>query len=200
MRIITGSARGKVLKTLEGEATRPTAEKVKEAVFSAIQFDIEGRSFLDLFAGSGQMGLEALSRGASRATFIDASADAMAVVKENARRTGFFDASHFLVSDYRSYIRKASGRDAFDIIFIDPPYAERIVSDAIRRILDASLAKKGALIIAESEEEDVLGDDAMFKERFFVVKKKRYGRSYITILRLDSDPLGGESEETDHAK
>ena len=73
MRIITGTARGKVLKTLEGEATRPTAEKVKEAVFSAIQFEIEGRSFLDLFAGSGQMGLEALSRGASSATFIDAS-------------------------------------------------------------------------------------------------------------------------------
>ena len=200
MRIITGSARGKVLKTLEGEATRPTAEKVKEAVFSAIQFDIEGRSFLDLFAGSGQMGLEALSRGASRATFIDASADAMAIVKENARRTGFFDVSHFLVSDYRSYIRKASGRDAFDIIFIDPPYAERIASDAIRRILDASLAKRGALIIAESEEEDVLSEDETLKERFFVVKKKRYGRSYITILRLDSDPLKEESEETDYAE
>ena len=102
MRIITGSARGIALKTLEGEATRPTAEKVKEAVFSALQFDLEGRRFLDLFAGSGQMGLEALSRGASHATFIDASRDAMEVVKANAKKTGFFDRSHFLVSDFRS--------------------------------------------------------------------------------------------------
>ena len=99
MRIITGSARGAVLKTLEGERTRPTAEKVKEAVFSALQFDLEGRTFLDLFAGSGQMGLEALSRGARKATFIDESREAMEIVKANAQKTGFFDASHFFVPE-----------------------------------------------------------------------------------------------------
>ena len=184
MRIITGTARGKVLKTLEGEATRPTAEKVKEAVFSAIQFDIEGRRFLDLFAGSGQMGLEALSRGASHATFIDASLDAMAVVKENAKKTGFFECSHFLVSDYRNYIRKAEGRDRFDLIFIDPPYAERIAADAIERILKASLAADGAIFVAESEEEDIFASKKELQEKFETVKKKKYGRTYITILRL----------------
>ena len=189
MRIITGTARGKILKTLEGEATRPTAEKVKEAVFSAIQFEIEGRSFLDLFAGSGQMGLEALSRGASCATFIDASADAMAVIKENARKTGFFDRSHFLISDYRNYIRKAAGRDAFDIIFVDPPYAERCAGDAIERILKASLAKRGALFIAESEEENIFEGREALWEKFTVIKKKKYGRTHITILRLTVNDL-----------
>lgn len=192
MRIITGSARGKALKTLSGEATRPTAEKVKEAVFSAIQFDIEGRAFLDLFAGSGQMGLEALSRGAASATFIDSSADAIAIVKDNAKHTGFFGQSHFLISDYRSYIRKAAGRDRFDLIFIDPPYAERIAADAIERILAADLAKDGAIFIAESEEEDVLEGHEALAEKFFTVKKKKYGRAHITILRLLPKESTGE--------
>ena len=183
MRIITGQARGIALKTLEGEATRPTAEKVKEAVFSAIQFDIEGRSFLDLFAGSGQMGLEALSRGASCATFIDASQDAIAIVKENAKKTGFFDASHFLASDYRNYIRKASGRDAFDIVFIDPPYAQRLAADAVERLLAASLLKPGATVITESEEEDIFEGRESLSSHFTVLKRKKYGRSYITILQ-----------------
>ncbi len=193
MRIITGISRGKVLKTLEGEATRPTSEKVKEAVFSAIQFDLEGRSFLDLFAGSGQMGLEALSRGARCATFIDASPDAMAVIKENAKRTGFFESSHFLVSDYRNYIRKAAGRDAFDIVFIDPPYAERCAGEAIERLIKASLIKGGALVITESEEEDVFEGREDVRARFDVVKSKKYGRAYITILRfLAPDPIEEE--------
>ena len=187
MRIITGKARGIALKTLEGEATRPTSEKVKEAVFSAIQFDIEGRRFLDLFAGSGQMGLEALSRGASHATFIDASADAVAIAKENAKKTGFFAESHFLASDYRNYIRKAAEKDAFDIVFIDPPYAERIAGDAVERLLRASLLKPAALVITESEEEDVFAGKEDVRERFELLKSKKYGRTYITILRLISD-------------
>ena len=91
MRIITGSAKGKKLVSLEGDATRPTSERIKEAVFSSIQFDVEGRRVLDLFAGSGQMGLEALSRGAAKATFIDLSREAMDIVKQNARTTGFLD-------------------------------------------------------------------------------------------------------------
>ena len=123
MRIITGKAKGKKLFTLEGEATRPTSERIKGAIFSAIQFDIEGRRVLDLFAGSGQMGLEALSRGAVGATFIDSSREAMEIVKKNARATGFFDTSKFIVSDGANYLRKAAGREKYDLVFIDPPYA-----------------------------------------------------------------------------
>ena len=137
------------------------------------------------------MGLEALSRGAERATFIDASVEAMAIVKENAKRTGFFESSHFLVSDYRSYIRKAEGRDRFDLIFIDPPYAERIAADAVERILKASLAAPGAIFITESEEEDIFEGKAELAKKFDLVKKKKYGRTYITILRYcPSDEIG----------
>lgn len=188
MRIITGSARGIPLKTLEGEQTRPTAEKVKEAVFSSLQFDLEGRRILDLFAGSGQMGLEALSRGAAAATFIDASADAIAVVKENAKKTGFFEKSHFLISDYRNYLRKAAGRDVFDIIFIDPPYAERLAADAVRRLTDGGFCHAGTLIVTESEEEDIFAKDPALAELFDVLKEKQYGRTFIHILaRKEAD-------------
>ena len=189
MRIITGKARGIPLKTLEGERTRPTAEKVKEAIFSAIQFDLEERSFLDLFAGSGQMGLEALSRGARKATFIDESREAMEIVKANAKKTGFFDQSHFLVSDYRNYLRKAKGGERFDIVFIDPPYAERIALDAACRVIESRLAKYGTLFVLESED-DILADERFPAELFEVVKAKKYGRSFVHILRF----IGGEEE------
>ena len=181
MRIITGSARGIALKTLEGERTRPTSEKVKEAVFSALQFDLEGRTFLDLFAGSGQMGLEALSRGAVRAVFIDEGRDAMEIVKENAKKTGFFEKSHFLVSDYRNYLRKAAGREAFDVVFIDPPYAERIAKDAMLRVIDAGMAKHGTLFVLESEEEDVLSGEE--RPDLEIKKVKKYGRTWVHIYR-----------------
>ena len=121
MRIITGIAKNTKLNTLEGENTRPTAERTKEAIFSALQFDMDGRTVLDLFAGSGQMGLEALSRGAVSAMFVDASPEAMAVIKDNAKRTNFFSLSRFLISDYRSYIRKAGGKDQYGLILLDPP-------------------------------------------------------------------------------
>ena len=184
MRIITGSARGAALKTLEGERTRPTAEKVKEAVFSALQFDLEGRSFLDLFAGSGQMGLEALSRGARRAVFIDESREAMEIVKENAKKTGFFDLSHFLVSDYRNYLRKAAGKEKFDIVFIDPPYAAELVGDALARILSSDLARPGCLLVCESGSPDIFKGHEEIASRFETVKYQRYGIAHVHILRL----------------
>ena len=184
MRIITGSARGAVLKTLEGERTRPTAEKVKEAIFSALQFDLEGRSFLDLFAGSGQMGLEALSRGARRAVFIDESREAMDIVKANAKRTGFFEKSHFLVSDYRNYLRKASGSERFDIVFIDPPYALRAVAPTLKSLLDADMLKETSIVVCESEEADVFEKMPEMRERFEVIKNAKYGVAHVTLLAV----------------
>ena len=186
MRIITGSAKGKTLTTLPGEETRPTAEKVKEAIFSALQFELEGRRVLDLFAGSGQLGLEALSRGAEHVMFVDASMDAMAVVKENARRTGFFDQCRYLVSDYRNYLRKAAGKDSYHIILIDPPYAMHAASDALERILAGELALPGCILVVESEEEDVFAGKAELSSRFTLRKAKRYGRTYLHILELNA--------------
>ena len=147
LKIITGSAKGKILKTLEGEATRPTSSRIKEALFSSIQFDIANRAVLDLFAGSGGLGLEALSRGAMSCTFIDSAREAIDIVKQNATATGFFSVSKYLVSDYRNYIRKASGRDRFDLVFIDPPYAMQCCSDAASYLNGAVIAADGGITI-----------------------------------------------------
>ncbi len=182
MRIITGLAKGKKLKTLEGDATRPTSERMKEAIFSAIQFDIEERTVLDLFAGCGQLGLEALSRGATSAMFVDASADAIAIIKNNAQETGFFSQSRFLISDYRNYIRKASGRESFDLVFIDPPYALNAAGEAIERLARANLLKVGAIIVAESATPDVLEGHEDIRPFFTDLRHKTYGPSHIHIM------------------
>ena len=191
MRIITGSAKGKKLVSLEGDNTRPTSERIKEAVFSSIQFDVEGRRVLDLFAGSGQMGLEALSRGAEKATFIDLSREAMEIVKQNAKITGFFDVSHFLVSDWRNYIRKASGREQFDLVFVDPPYAMECCADAAAHLAKSELIIPGAIVVLESGEEEISMDDPRLSG-YRVIKSTHYGKkTFVNILFYE----GAEVEE-----
>ena len=183
MRIITGSARGVRLETLAGEdVTRPTAERVKEAVFSAIQFDIEGRTVLDLFGGSGQMGLEALSRGASRAMFIDSSADAMAVIKKNAEKTRLAEDCTIICSDFSEFLRQRRGKEPFDIVFIDPPYAMRACKAAVEALLENRLLKPHGIMVLESAEPDPLGVGTPLSEKFEVVKSARYGAAYVNIL------------------
>lgn len=187
MRIITGRFKGKRLDTLPGDETRPTSERVKEAVFSSIQFSVAGRRVLDLFAGSGQMGLEALSRGAEAAMFVDASPDAIAIVKRNAEKCGVFSDCRYAITDYRSYLRKSRGRDLWDLIFIDPPYRLGCVPDALRRILEAGCAAADCLLVCESGEGDVFGGDEALAARFELVKEARYSITYITILRLKGE-------------
>ena len=148
MRIITGKAKGVRLKTLEGDTTRPTAERVKEAVFSMIQFDLEERSVLDLFAGSGQMALEALSRGASEATLVDKSAEAVAIIKENAAKTKLSDKCTVYRSDYLDFIRRFSGKQ-YDIVILDPPYALKMYAPALRALIKADMLKPTTLIICD---------------------------------------------------
>lgn len=180
LRIITGSAKGKKLKTLESDATRPTSDRIKEAIFSAIQFDIENRRVLDLFAGSGQLGLEALSRGAASSMFVDSAREAIEIVKENARTTGFSDVSKYLVSDWRNYIRKASGRAEFDLVFVDPPYAMECAADAARRLASSGLLAKGAILVLECGEEE---PDLSEEDGFEVIKSTHYGKkTYVLIL------------------
>ncbi len=190
MRIITGEARGVRLLTLAGEeTTRPTTERVKEAVFSAIQFEITGRRVLDLFAGSGQMGLEALSRGAASAMFVDASEEAMTVIKENIRRTRLGDRARHLVSDYRNYLRKARGREEFDLVFLDPPYAMHAVPEALHRLLDGGLVSSDCIFVCESDTPDLFeGEDAL-AARFVTKKTARYAKSYIHILKKKEETL-----------
>ena len=203
MRIITGSARGTKLDTLEGETTRPTTDKVKEAVFSMLQFDIEGRAVLDLFAGSGQLALEALSRGAARATLIDQSRDAVAVITANAKKTHLYEKCRISAADYTSFIRGAAGRDKYDIVFLDPPYNSGLLAASIKAIDSADILNAGAYIVCESDcdipvkakrarkdEEltaaavlnDVFGGSEELKSKFTVLKTTLYGRTRITLL------------------
>lgn len=175
VRIITGSAKGKKLVTLEGDTTRPTSDRIKGAMFSSIQFDIENRRVLDLFAGSGQLGFEALSRGAESVTFVDAEREAMEIVKKNAKSLGFFDKCKYSVADFRNYIRKASGRDKFDLVFIDPPYAMQCCVDALARLKAAELIIPGAIIVCESGEEEIDPSCESLAD-FEVVKSTSYGK------------------------
>jgi len=191
MRIITGSARGAVLTTLDGEATRPTPAKVKEAVFSSIQFDIEGRRILDLFAGSGQMGLEALSRGAEKATFVDSSREAISVITANAKKTHLYQKANVLCMDWKQYIRSAAGRNKFDIVFLDPPYALRLLPQVTAELYDADLLADGAILICEDERLG-LAEDVMVEARYQKIKEARYGRVSITYLT----PLSQDGESS----
>lgn len=181
LKIITGSAKGRKLITLEGEATRPTSERIKGAIFSSIQFDIENRRVLDLFAGSGQMGLEALSRGAASVSFVDSERAAMDIVKANATSTSFFDKCRYIVSDWRNYIRKASGKDKYDLVFIDPPYSLECCVDAVKRLSDGGLLERGAIIALESGSEVI---DVSELPNFEVLKSTSYGKKTAVNILL----------------
>lgn len=158
MRVITGLAKEKRLNTLEGESVRPTPERVKEAIFSAIQFDLEGRSFLDLFAGSGQMGIEALSRGAAYCLFADVNPQAADIIRKNVEAAGFTANSKVIRGDYAAVL---TGTDrTFDFIFLDPPYAAGLLLKAAE-LSQRVLAPQGVLICEHPKEQplpDTLGD------------------------------------------
>ena len=181
MRVITGTARGTRLQTLPGEdVTRPTPEIVKEAVFSSIQFELEGRTMLDLFAGSGQMGIEALSRGAAAATFVDSSRDAVKIISENIKKTHFEDRSTVITATAEQYIKTSRGKK-FDYVFLDPPYALRALPDTLAAIYDAGLLKETSVVICEDEKYFDNSDEKIFS-RYELKKAARYGRIIITYL------------------
>lgn len=184
MRIITGSRKGMKLKTPGGEeVTRPTAERVKEALFSMINFDLEGARVLDLFGGSGQLALEALSRGASYALIADADKEAVGVIRENVAKTKFVSMTRVIPSDYKRVIDTMRTGDIggrFDIVFLDPPYASGFIPDALRRLVAADLLSDRALIVCESDSDKPVTYEGFVQKRF-----ARYGRVYITLLEKE---------------
>lgn len=183
MRIITGSARGAKLITLEGEATRPTAERTKEAIFSMIQFDIEGRKVLDLFAGSGQMSLEALSRGASEAVLCDSSKEAAEVIRKNSQKTRLSEKVKLHVCDSLKLIPKL-GSEKYDLVFLDPPYALKLIPDVLRALIDYKCIKPTSIIVCESSQaEDVFCGDSDLEKLFVSKKSSKYGAAFVTIIQ-----------------
>ena len=180
MRVITGKARGINLKTPEGLQTRPTADRVKEALFSIIQFDIPGARVLDLFGGTGQLGIEALSRGAKSATFVDASSTACNLIRENLKRTRLQEESRVICSDYLAFLGRCS--EKYDIIFLDPPYAEVFLENALNRITEIDILQSGGIIITERPLEKELSMDFTGYSRS---KDYKYGKVLLTIYRKD---------------
>lgn len=174
MRVITGSARGRRLITLEGNDVRPTTDKVKEAIFSSIQFEIEGADVLDLFAGSGQLGIEALSRGAESACFVDNSKKSLEVVKQNLEMTGFTGCSEVYNMNASDFLKITDKK--FDFIFLDPPYnngfPEQILPLLSERI------KEGGKIFCEHEKNLVLEEEI---NDLRLKKIYKYGKIYVSL-------------------
>ena len=180
MRVITGTAKGKRLKTPEGLLTRPTAERVKEAVFSSIQFEIQQSKFLDLFAGSGQMGIEALSRGATTAVFVDSRREACKLVSENLKLAGFEKQGKVIQSDYMTFLKGC--HEKFDIIFLDPPYAEVFLENSLKSITEIDILADCGIIICERPADKLQDIDIPGLTR---VKDHKYGKTWVTLFRKE---------------
>lgn len=188
MRIITGTARGTKLDVPAGMTTRPTAERTKEAVFSSLQFNIRGRHVLDLFAGSGQMGLEALSRGAELAYFCDRSADAVKTIRSNAEKTHLADKCRIYSIDSQEFLLQNAGKLKFDIVFIDPPYSSGLVPLCLKKLVAGKLLTNGAMLVCETPRGvGAFGDDSDLGECFDATKTSVYGAAEISILRFRGD-------------
>ena len=180
MRVITGSSRGRRLVTPNGDAVRPTTDNVKESVFSIIQFSIEGRQFLDAFAGSGQMGIEALSRDAKHCVFVDNNPAAVAVIKENISDCKLIAESRVLNMDSLDYLKVAKGQ--FDIVLLDPPYNKGII-EKVLGALDAHLSDR-AIVVCEHEKELELAEEY---GRLKKHKRYKYGKIAVTIFKIPTE-------------
>ena len=180
MRVIAGSARGIQLKTPDGMKTRPTTDRVKEAMFSIIHFDIPGARVLDLFGGTGQLGIEALSRGAASATFVDQSDASCRLIKENLRRAKFEGLGKVIRGDYMEYLSRC--REEYDIILLDPPYAEVFLENALKRITEIDILRTGGIIVAERP----LGKELPWDfEGYTRSRDYKYGQILVTLYRKD---------------
>ena len=180
MRVIAGTARGVTLKTPEGMQTRPTTDRVKEALFSIIHFDLPGARVLDLFGGTGQLGIEALSRGASSATFVDQAEPACRLIRENLRRTKLENAGKVVWGDYMEYLSRC--REKYDIILLDPPYAEVFLENALKRIAEIDILQSGGIIVTERPAGKELPWDF---PGFTRSKDYKYGTILLTLYRKD---------------
>ena len=178
MRVISGSARGRRLKELQGMDTRPTTDKVKESLFNIIQFEIEGRRVLDLFGGTGQLGIEALSRGADHCTFVDMRKEAAALIRENLRLTGLSERSRVVQGDALSFL--SSCGEKFDVILLDPPYHTELLEKSVVRITEFDILREHGIMICESAAERELPALPPPYERG---REYRYGKIRLTVCR-----------------
>ena len=178
MRVITGTARGRKMKTLDGLDTRPTTDRIKESIFNIVQFDVEGRRVLDLFAGSGQMAIEAVSRGAASAVAIDCAAAAISVIRENVKTCNFQDQIRVMQADFKSFLKSDPGK--FDLIFLDPPYKGEMINNALDLIAQIDILSEGGIIVCET---DISSDVLRMEDSSYSYREYKYGRIKLTIVR-----------------
>ncbi len=184
MRIIAGTARSLPLKTVEGDDTRPTTDRIRETLFNILTGEVEGATILDLFAGSGAVGLEAVSRGAKHAVFVDHSAKAVSCIRANIAFTKFDAKCEVIRGDFLTALKRMEGRSAFDLIFLDPPYGQGLSAAALRYLRDSSLCDGQTLVIAE---ESVRFDpEELSAEGFTLLRDKRYKTNRHLFLRKET--------------
>ena len=183
MRIIAGKARRLPLKTLPGKDTRPTTDRIKETLFNMLAPELEGAYFLDLFAGSGQIGLEAISRGSAYCVFVDNNKKACEVIRDNMEFTKLADQCMLMNTDVRTAIRQLEGKFRFDLIFMDPPYHQDLEPDILHDLSQSMLLNEDALIIVEADEHT---DFSFVKELgYSILKEKIYKTNKHVFLSLD---------------
>ena len=181
MRIISGKARGTKLYTLDGTATRPTLDRVKESLFNIIQNDIEDSTVLDLFSGSGAIGLEFLSRGAKRAVLCDSSKDAIKIIKQNVQKTHFEEKAEVYNMEFTKLVERLQNQK-FDIIYIDPPYATDFIKISLEKIIEYELVNENTKIIVETDDETRILNQ-IEKMDVEITDKRKYGRATIIFLK-----------------
>ena len=180
MRVITGKARGIQLKTPQGMLTRPTADRVKEALFSIIRFDVANAWVLDLFGGTGQLGIEALSRGAASCTFVDQRKEAVALVRSNLKLCQLSDKARVVQGEGLSFL--STVREPFHLIFLDPPYKAELLENALKKIAEIDMLTENGIIICESPADKVLPE---LPQPYQKGREYRYGKIKITVYRKE---------------
>lgn len=181
MRVVAGSKRGAVLLSPKGDETRPTTDRVKENIFNLIQFDVSEKEVLDLFSGSGAMGIEALSRGALFCTFVDSSKSAIDIIKKNVAKTGFQGQSETVNSSFDVFLNNTSKK--FSLVFLDPPYHKGYIDKATEILIKKNLLKDDAVIVCETDyDEELLKNNTLS-----LIKEKHYGRVRVRIFRLPAN-------------
>ena len=189
MRVITGKARGIQLKTPQGMLTRPTADRVKEALFSIIRFDVANAGVLDLFGGTGQLGIEALSRGAARCVFLDENREAVNIVMKNCKNCGVFDRSRVNIGEAARFL--SACREQFDLVLLDPPFHSGTLEN-ILPLVDKCVAP-GGIVICESETKLVLPAEVGGLQ---LKKQYKYGK---VLLWKYGKPVADAAEEEGEA-
>lgn len=183
MRVISGKSRGKKIVSLEGDNTRPTLDRVKEALFNIIQFKVQDAVVLDLFAGTGALGIEALSRGAKEAIFCDKVPDAIKIIKQNITNTNNLDKSTIMNKDYKDVLETLSKQNKkIDIVFLDPPYKTNLAIDSLQKIIMGNLLTEDGIIIIETD--DINKEQEILKiEKVEIFDKRKYGSVWLIFIR-----------------